>query len=63
MFYNRLVIYNTVESSSREIDVPVKYDNIAWLQMSQDYIAWVDSSSSGGGRVCAYDRQKGEFLW
>lgn len=62
VFYNRLVIYNTVESSSREIDVPVKYDNIAWLQMSQDYIAWVDSSSSGGGRVCAYDRQKGEFF-
>lgn len=62
VLYDRLVLYHTVEQSSQEIDVPVKYESIAWLQMNQDYIVWVDSSSDGGGRVCAYDRQKGEFF-
>ena len=62
VLYNRLVIYHTEQGASEEISVPVKYENIAWLQMSEQYIVWVDSSSNGGGRVCAYDRQKGEFF-
>ena len=62
VLYNRLVIYHTEQGASEEISVPVKYENIAWLQMSDQYIVWVDSSPRGGGRVCAYDRQKGEFF-
>ena len=62
VLYNRLVIYNAAQNASEEVDVPVKYENIAWLQMNQDYIVFVDSSSNGGGRVCAYDRKKGEFF-
>lgn len=56
--YNKLYIYDCKAETEREItDVSVKYDNIVFPRMNDKYIVFLDSSSSGGGRICVYDRR------
>ena len=56
--YDKLVLYNTEAQTSEELSgIELKYDNIVNCLMNEDYIAFLDSSSNGGGRVMGYDRK------
>ncbi len=58
--YNKLYIYDCASQSEHQISgITVKYDNILFPRMNEDYIVFLDSSLSGGGRICAYDRKTG----
>ena len=59
--YTRLVIYHTDTQESDTIPAKVRYNNLTGLVMNDRYIAYLDASSGGGGRVCVYDRETAEF--
>ena len=58
--FKRLIIYTIDKASEKEYTVSVKYNNINGLVMNSDYIAFLDSSETGGGRICVVDRSTGE---
>ena len=57
--YDKLFIYNIANKSVAQIEVPSKYSNIVWTQMNESFIVYVDAATSGGGRICVYDRASG----
>ncbi len=55
--YNNLMIYDTETGGTVQQDgISLKYDNILFPVMNDDYIAFLDSDTDGGGRVCVYNR-------
>ena len=58
--FKRMIIYKIEEETEKEYFVKVKYNNINNLVMNSDYIAYLDSSELGGGRICVMDRSSGE---
>lgn len=55
--YDKLYIYDCEKEKETQVEnISVKYDNILFPCMNDNYIVFLDSSLSGGGRVCVYDR-------
>ena len=55
--YNKLYIYNCEKEKEEQVEgITVKYDNILFPRMNDDFIVFLDSSLSGGGRICIYNR-------
>ena len=60
--YRKLKIYTSETQSSTEIPVKCLYNNINNIVMNDRYIAFTDSSTLGGGRICAIDRSTGDQI-
>ncbi|MBQ9942209.1 MAG: hypothetical protein IJP03_04285 [Christensenellaceae bacterium] len=58
--YDKLVLFDVIEKKHTQIPVRVKYENIVWTKLNEDFIVWVDSNGKGGGRVMMYDRAEGK---
>ncbi len=56
----RLCIYDPAANTHSFLALPVKYKSIRFPCINEKWIAYLDTTSSGGGRIAVYDRQTGE---
>lgn len=59
--YTELMLYDCGSETSTAVNgITLKYDNIIGCKLTKDYIIWIETLEAGGGRICAYDREKRE---
>lgn len=59
--YKKLYVYDMETETSLELSVKVKYDHIIGICMSENYVAYLDASEKGGGRICVYSLLEGDY--